>query len=390
MHGNSTNSVTPFKICQELAAKLVRPGHIILDMACGKGSYLLAAIQHLIRQGMSVKDAVGSVRGYDINQSQIAHTTVSIFRATGYTPKLQCIDSLTWESDEKFDVIMCTPPFFSRILGKSSTYDKFVFKAISLLKHDGNLGMLLPTTWLVSAKKTLFRKDILRQSSIDYIKLLGTTTFTENVDTCMVSISQGYTSTFTMSNIHNLEFSMSPINYLIPMVTSKIEYEILLKISTAKGLSVQRGKQPTVRYHGIKEFTTELSERLTRKCPRMLLSRLQGGSHEIYFTAKINDPDIDKSRVIFSRMSSLPSRIGYVASLAPGTQISNSICYIVCDDMAAADAHIAYLKSNLVTFLLERYRTVTAWSGHAGEMIPVMGSVHLTTDELKYIDTVIH
>jgi hypothetical protein len=122
----------------------------------------------------------------------------------------------------------------------------------------------------------------------------------------------------------------------------------------------------------------------------VLLSRLQGGDHELLFTDTINDPDIDETRVVFSRMSSTPSRIGHVESLAPGTQLSKAVCYVVCDDMITANAHVKYLKSKFVTFLLERYRTVTSWSGHAGALIPKLGSVELTETELQYIDAVVH
>ena len=111
MHGTGLQGVTPFSVCQEIAANTVKPGYQILDPACGKGSFLLAAIRQLIVAGMPVKDAVNSVTGLDISASQIQHARTNIHRATGYTPRLECTNSLTWETNMKFDVVIGNPPF---------------------------------------------------------------------------------------------------------------------------------------------------------------------------------------------------------------------------------------------------------------------------------------
>ena len=148
MHGNSIHGTTPFSLCQQMVEKTVKPHNTILDLACGKGSFLLAAIRRLIVLGMSVNEAVDSVYGVDSSQSQIDHTRVNIERATGYIPRLECVDSLTWETDLKFDVIIGNPPYF----GKAQLHQKFFNLAIDLCVDHGTICFIQPATPYLNKK----------------------------------------------------------------------------------------------------------------------------------------------------------------------------------------------------------------------------------------------
>jgi cyclopropane fatty-acyl-phospholipid synthase-like methyltransferase len=163
MHGNSIHGTTPFPLCQQMVEKTVAPNHTVLDLACGKGSFLLAAIRHLIVSGVSVKEAVDSVYGVDSSQSQIDHTRTNIKRATGYVPRLECANSLTWETDLKFDAVVGNPPY----QGTKQLHQQFFNRAIDMLVDGGSIAFVQPATVYLNKKPNAGKHTQLMRDNIN-------------------------------------------------------------------------------------------------------------------------------------------------------------------------------------------------------------------------------
>jgi predicted RNA methylase len=165
MHGTGANGVTPFALCRQMVAEAVKPATTILDPACGKGSFLLAAIRHLIISGVAVQEAVSSVYGIDNDQSQIDHARINISRATGYIPRLECINSLDWETNMIFDVIIGNPPY----QGRSQLHQQFFNHSVDLLSADGQLVFVQPAVVYFNKKqKTGRHSQIMRDNVQKY------------------------------------------------------------------------------------------------------------------------------------------------------------------------------------------------------------------------------
>lgn len=106
----------------------------ILDPTCGGGAFLLAALNHLVSQGVEPKAALDSVAGMDIDPGavRVASLAVSLWAASkgceGFEPNLSCGDALVdypgcWP---KPDAVMGNPPFASPL--RSAAADPIVQK----------------------------------------------------------------------------------------------------------------------------------------------------------------------------------------------------------------------------------------------------------------------
>jgi predicted RNA methylase len=216
MHGNSINGTTPFSLCQQMVEKTVKPHNTILDLACGKGSFLLAAIRHLIVSGMSVNEAVDSVYGVDSSQSQIDHTRVNIERATGYIPRLECVDSLTWETDLKFDVILSNPPYF----GKAQLHQKFFNLAIDLCVDHGTICFIQPATPYLNKKLSRAIEGKMKKHLVFYNTdaiILPSTTFANAQISGDVAVTTLVKTHDTSGTINSVTYKNNVTYYDVPL-----------------------------------------------------------------------------------------------------------------------------------------------------------------------------
>jgi 16S rRNA G966 N2-methylase RsmD len=216
MYGTRVKSSTPFQLCQQMVEQTVKQGDKILDPACGKGSFLLAAIRYLIINGMSIEDAVNSVHGLDNNQSQIRHAHVNIFKATGYVPRLECVDSLSWETNLKFDVILSNPPYF----GKAQLHQKFFNLAIDLCKDDGSVCFIQPATPYLNKKVSRAIEGRMKEHLIKYTTdaiILPGTTFTSAQLAGDVAVTTLVKAPNATGNINSITYKNGVTYHDVPM-----------------------------------------------------------------------------------------------------------------------------------------------------------------------------
>lgn len=195
IRGQEGQFFTPQNIVS-LLVSLINPqqGEIIIDPACGSGSFLNASARWLIGNGVKPDLVAKSVFGTDKDSylSELAAARLSLI--TLAQAKVYCADSLAWKPDDekgfeisdsmgKFDIVLTNPPFGSKIISTSDKtqrtfelghkwdfdqtskrYTKtnellssvppqvlFIERCISLLKPGGRLGMVVPES-LISSK----------------------------------------------------------------------------------------------------------------------------------------------------------------------------------------------------------------------------------------------
>lgn len=352
----------------------------ILSVACGHATEADVIVKRMQELGIPNSKILNSI--YLIDKY---HVFTNRAKRRGYFNVITA-DFLQWNTDLKFDVIVSNPPYNSGGQKQVGIYPKFVEKMRELLTPTGHIGLILPTAWLISPSYRRMRETILREFSLDYLKMHGMNVFDGHVETCSINLSPGITTEFMMISPDNQSFIMSPLNGIIPKVHNDDEYQILKKVAAVTGIDMRRGKQTTVRHNDEKIFTPWLTETETATCYHVMLSRLLGGEHEIYYTSEINDPHFNSYRVVFSYISSFTSGIGYVTAVDPGIQLSTSLSYIVCNDRAEAEDYVVYLKSKFFKFMTKKYKTSPSWSGFIGTLLPEMNSITLSADEINYID----
>lgn len=151
MYSGGLGSVTDFNVCLRMIDTTDSTNFTkqLIDPACGKGSMLLAKIKRLIENGCDVETAVSLVHGVDIDQSQVDHARINIYRATGYLPDIVCDNSLKKEFDMKFDGYITNPPY----KGQSMLHQQFFNLGVELVKEGGQVVCLQPATVYFNKKE---------------------------------------------------------------------------------------------------------------------------------------------------------------------------------------------------------------------------------------------
>lgn len=178
----------------ELLISMVNPlkGEKIIDPASGAGGFLSASVQHLLSQGVSMKEAVGNIYGVEKDSylAKLAATRIAMMSLS--ESQITCGDSLAWVNENNeplklkakgyYDIVLTNPPFGKNIVSTTKEIQKtfelgfdwkynvgndsyerngklqinvppqvlFVEKCINLLKEGGRLGMVVPESLLTS------------------------------------------------------------------------------------------------------------------------------------------------------------------------------------------------------------------------------------------------
>lgn len=92
----------------------------ILDPACGTGGFLISAFKHIVSKNPEMsydeRNAVlSNLQGYDIEPSMVRISDMNMYLHGCTSPNIVEYDTLTLDDrwDDKFDVIMANPPFFT-------------------------------------------------------------------------------------------------------------------------------------------------------------------------------------------------------------------------------------------------------------------------------------
>lgn len=387
MHGKGVKGITAFALCRELVAKVVVPGQKILDPACGKGSFLLAAIRHLIVSGMSVEDAVNSVHGVDINQLQLRTAHKCILRATGLVPRLECTDSLNWKTNMKFDVVIGNPPFSDSSISDTNSnssrlYLEFIVKSMDMAVNT--VSMITPAAWMSVDKvknkmvdtglKSVTRVDPenfpgvrIRSGITAFIVDIG---YTGDIDVTSLTSTHhvGRHTALTFGNPHEFALveriqkshSIADIlslgKYLVPVGTKGSIDRLLLNVDLYSATSNGKFDVPTMIYTGG-----------TTKPARYLFSNISCV--------------VNKWGVVVPTISDRHI-IGAIRLTPPGTGVSDKLKVAYFDTEQEAINVKAYLESSLVRFVARtiKYGNTVNQNNNSFGKIPLIDFTNSYTD----------
>lgn len=143
-----------------------------LDPCCGSGNFIMRAIE------LGVKPE--NIYGIDIDPLAVEITKKRIKEKTGYiSENIICADFLEKYKEnglEEYDLIYTNPPwgkkidkkdkeFYANLLNAGTSNDTcslFFFASLSLLKKNGNLGLLLPEAFFNVAAFEAARQEMLK------------------------------------------------------------------------------------------------------------------------------------------------------------------------------------------------------------------------------------
>lgn len=179
-----------------------RPEGLVLDPACGGGSFLVPIAEHLIRQKakgkMPTKEVCAGVlrrmRGLEIDPGLAALSedllTAMLHREFGYkrpnaSVSVRAADSLTVAIEERFDLIVGNPPYgkvgkhanaavlsragSANIGGHTNLYGLFLLRSLDWLKPGGGLVFIVPTSFVAGPYFAGLRREILARAQVTRI-----------------------------------------------------------------------------------------------------------------------------------------------------------------------------------------------------------------------------
>lgn len=145
----------------------VKRNDVVFDPACGTGGFLVAALDKVRREGADVEDFK---RGnlYGIEQDPLVATLAivnMIFRGDGSSNIFEG-DSLRKEAGIKPNKVLMNPPFALK-----NQYEwQFVDRALEIMKEDGLLFSILPTTTIGGSsnnrKEITWRTQLLKKHTL--------------------------------------------------------------------------------------------------------------------------------------------------------------------------------------------------------------------------------
>jgi len=160
----------------------------ILDPACGTGEFLVSSREYFRNPNLF---------GWEIDSN-----LVKIAKTICPNSEVLEVDSLNFEPNRKFDVIIGNPPYFQFQLGKNqkekfeeviggrvNIFSLFIYRAITLLKDGGYLAFVVPPSMNNGAYFSKLREFIVRNANIEKIDVVkGNDFFDQAQQTVMLLV----------------------------------------------------------------------------------------------------------------------------------------------------------------------------------------------------------
>lgn len=193
-----------------------------LDPAIGGGQFVYAIEQRLQAAGHSSDNIASRVYGYESNRMRI-NFAVNKYKLVGtYVNK----DFLEEEFNMKFDVVVGNPPYQSSD-SSLNLWPLFTEKGIDILKDDGHIAFITPTTWMRPSTDIKRKKELGGSKYVfkDFMQVYNTKSM--NVGTVKQHFNVGstfcwfiieksdYKNSTCITDINNEEFIVDLKNFTV-------------------------------------------------------------------------------------------------------------------------------------------------------------------------------
>lgn len=182
--------ITPFSIIEKCFEGEKIDGLDILEPSFGTGQFIDVCIKLLEKKSTNIVGVELFKELYDeVKKKYSSNENIKLLNK----------DFLTWNTENKFDLIIGNPPYFEKnlskqekktfkeiITGRINIYSLFIYKCISMLKPNGRLIFVIPTSLLSSKYFEKLRYYIHKTCNIEDIVILGSKDFKDALQSTMI------------------------------------------------------------------------------------------------------------------------------------------------------------------------------------------------------------
>lgn len=185
-----------------------------------------------------------NITGYDIDET-IFNYAVSNFKDVKCKISLSNTDYLTSSWTDKYDAIICNPPYLkfhdydnatliplvnkqlqTHLNGFTNIYTLFLLKSISQLKEGGKLAYIIPSEFLNSDYGVEVKRELLKSGTLRHIIIVdfNQCAFDDALTTACILLCQKtkQTESVYFSNISNIEDLTSSLLKPVSLATNKL------------------------------------------------------------------------------------------------------------------------------------------------------------------------
>jgi adenine-specific DNA-methyltransferase len=242
---SSNDETTPIDCITDMIHKIPdelweREELTILDPCCGNGNFALPVLFKLLDK-YTIKHIVENIIHFnDISITRL-NNVKKIYCQGKYSLNITCVDYLTHDYTEKYDLVMANPPY-AKLLQNGKRASKnhnlikaFIEKTLQILKPNGYLLFITPDNWMSYADRntliqTLTSLQIIHldiHSAKKYFKKIGSSFTWYIIQNCN-SYKNINVSGIWKKNTYESSV-VSCVRKYIPLVYNDIVYSILQK-----------------------------------------------------------------------------------------------------------------------------------------------------------------
>lgn len=151
-----------------------------LDLAMGKGDYLVGVATRLREFGHSTENILNRLYGFEDNESYVQNCLHRTPLRGAHIKVKRYEEVLEWNPDMKFDVVIGNPPYQNEVAAtgrKTATkplWFYFVDKAFSIVKPGGHVAFVTPVAWIQPTSKI---NSSIVSHAISWVKLFSDNPF---------------------------------------------------------------------------------------------------------------------------------------------------------------------------------------------------------------------
>lgn len=394
---SSNDETTPIECIEEMISKIPielweRKDLKILDPCCGNGNFHLVISNKLIKYDIDKKRIFEEILKFnDINEERL-NNVKKIFSNDIYNLNITKSNFLIDDNIDKYDLIVANPPY-AKLMENGKRTSKnhnlikdFIDKSLSLLKINGYLLFITPDNWMSYADRNTLIEKI---TSLQIIHL-----DIHNAKKYFTKIGSSFTWYIIKNCPYYKEINISGIwkkeEYLSSVISQKRKYIPLLYNEI-----VQSILSKTIDNISLKKFEVKTSSYLHKYTKRDIINIQET---EIFKYKLIHTP---KQTVYSSKPHKYQD--GYKIFISTTDKynvfidncgMTQSIAFILCDNLEQAEKYLKILNNPLYQFL----NNICRWGNFNNIRIlqqfpipdnedDIYKSFQITKEEIYYIES---